>query len=93
VTPSHAPATAANTLTVRCRLFARYAEILGTTDLSLVLAAPATVADAVAALRKHPGGENMPARPLVAVALEHAPYDRALQEGDELGFLPPVAGG
>lgn len=74
-------------------MFARYAELFGTAEVSLALKAPATVAAAVAALRKYPGGEHLPERPLVAVELEHAPYDRVLRDGDELGFLPPVAGG
>jgi len=31
--------------------------------------------------------------PPAAVNLEYAPPDRALREGDEVTFLPPVAGG
>ena len=81
------------TITVRCRLFARYADGLPSTETALELPAGSTVADAVRLLRTRPAGARLPDHPLVAVALEHATYDRVLQDGDELGVLPPLAGG
>lgn len=81
-------------LTVRCRLFARYAELVGHTEFTLELPGPATVADAVRFLRASvPGGNRLPERPLVAVNLHHALPATPVTEGDELAFLPPVAGG
>jgi len=79
---------------VRCRLFARYAEVVGREEVVLELPPDAVVADAVAALRASvPGGELLPARPLVAVNLQQVlPGDR-LHDGDELALLPPLAGG
>jgi molybdopterin converting factor small subunit len=79
---------------VRCRLFARYAEVVGREEVVLELPPDAVVADAVAALRANvPGGELLPARPLVAVNLRQVlPGDR-LHDGDELALLPPLAGG
>lgn len=89
--PSAVPAT---TLTVTCRLFARYAEIFGRDSVVLDLKAGATVADAVEALRSHaPGGTQLPERPLVAVNLQHARMGRTIEAGDELALLPPLAGG
>jgi molybdopterin converting factor small subunit len=81
-------------LRIRCRLFARYAEVVGREEVVLELPPDAVVADAVAALRARvPGGELLPARPLVAVNLQQVlPGDR-LHDGDELALLPPLAGG
>jgi molybdopterin converting factor small subunit len=81
------------TISVRVLLFARYADLLGTEALPLSLSAGATVADAVAAVRALPGGDAIPARPLVAVNLEQRDPDAVLTAGDEVALLPPVAGG
>ncbi len=81
-------------LTVRCRFFARYAELLEREVYTLTLDAPATVVDAVAALRAElPAAERLPARPLTARNREHVPPEQPLADGDELAFLPPLAGG
>ena len=81
-------------LTVRCRFFARYAEVLGTAEVTIELPHPATVADAVAFLRARiPGGQLLPARPLTALNAVHALPAEELHEGDELALLPPLAGG
>jgi molybdopterin converting factor small subunit len=81
-------------LRVRCRLFARYAEVVGREEVVLELPPDAVVADAVAALRAAvPRGDLLPSRPLVAVNFQHVlPGDR-LKDGDELALLPPLAGG
>jgi molybdopterin converting factor small subunit len=81
-------------MAVSCLLFGRYAELLGTAQLELELGQPATVADAVERLRgTHPHGDRLPPSPLVAVNREHVGHDRVLAHGDELAFLPPLAGG
>jgi molybdopterin synthase sulfur carrier subunit len=86
-------ATASGTLTISVLLFGSYAEALGQTTISLVLASPATIADAVAYLRALPGGERLPERPLCALNLAQASVDARLSAGDELAILPPLAGG
>jgi molybdopterin synthase catalytic subunit len=79
---------------VHCRLFARYAEVLGTEALALDLPERSRVADAVARVRATiPNGHLLPERPLVAVNREHVLPSRPLHDGDELAFLPPLAGG
>lgn len=79
---------------VRCRLFARYAETMGTDEVTLELPAEAVVADAIARLRADlPSGSLLPERPLVAVNLEHVLPSRRLEDGDVLALLPPLAGG
>lgn len=80
--------------TVRLRFFARYAELLGREEAELALAFPATVEDVVRRVRDDlPGGSAIPERPLAALNLRHARLDTKVQAGDEVAFLPPVAGG
>jgi molybdopterin converting factor small subunit len=79
---------------IRCRLFARYAEVAGVEDVELEVPGPATVADAVAEVRRRlRNGHLLPARPLVARNHAHALPSDLLEDGDELALLPPLAGG
>ena len=78
---------------VRVLLFARYAELFGASSLALDVPAGSTVADAVAALRRLPGGGALPGQLLVARNLEQVAASATLAEGDELAFLPPMSGG
>jgi molybdopterin converting factor small subunit len=73
--------------------FARYAELLGGQSLAIELPDPATVADLILALRSLPGGDSLPATPLVAVNLELADRATPVRPGDALALLPPLAGG
>lgn len=87
------PSTAGR-ITIECRFFARYAEALGREVLRLELPESATVADAVRELRRTlPASDVLPERPLAAVNREHTPLMSRLTHGDELAFLPPLAGG
>lgn len=80
--------------TVRLRFFARYAEILGREEGTLAVDLPATVGDVVRRLRETwPEAHALPERPLAARNLRHAPLDAAVADGDEIAFLPPLAGG
>jgi molybdopterin synthase catalytic subunit len=89
-----APVSAPAGITVRCRFFARFAEVLGCESHELTLPAPATVGDAVAALRSTLAqGAELPPAPLAAVNCEHVSGDWLLADGDELALLPPLAGG
>ena len=74
-------------------LFARYAEVLGTDALTFELPESATVADLVSALRRAPGGNALPPRPLCAVNLVQVGATASLADGDEVAILPPLAGG
>ena len=77
---------------VKVLVFASYAEALGTGALDLELPAGATVAACVAEVRRRTG-EGVPPAPLVAVNRRYAPAERPLSDGDEVAFIPPVAGG
>lgn len=90
----HDQVASAPSLTVRCRLFARYAELAGISELTLELPHHSTVADAVIFLRARiPQGSLLPERPLTALNAVHALPHQELHEGDELALLPPMAGG
>ncbi|HEX9729839.1 MAG TPA: MoaD/ThiS family protein [Gemmatimonadales bacterium] len=81
-------------LRIRCRLFARYAELLGRDEVTVELPAPAVVSDAVRRLRDVlPEGRLLPERPLVAVNQRHVLPGEPLADGDELALFPPLAGG
>ena len=79
---------------IRLKFFARYAELVGREDLELPLPAPATVEEVVRRVRAVvPGAAQLPERPLTAVNLRHVRLDAPVRDGDEVAFLPPLAGG
>jgi molybdopterin synthase sulfur carrier subunit len=80
--------------TIHLRFFARYAEFVGREEAVLAVALPATVGDVVQRVRAElPGGRGIPERPLAALNLTHVKLDASVQDGDEVAFLPPLAGG
>ena len=80
--------------TVQVRFFARYAELAGCETTAVSVAVPATVADVVRQVREAiPGAALLPERPLAAVNMRHVRLDAPVHDGDEVAFLPPVAGG
>lgn len=81
------------TLRIRVLLFARYAELLGQTELEVAVSAPATVRTVLDSVRARAGGSQLPPSPLVARNQVHAQLDTALEDGDEVAVLPPLAGG
>jgi len=78
---------------VRIRLFASYAEAAGREELDVPLAAGATAADALAAVRSQAWASRLPPSPAVAVNRRYARGDAVLRDGDEVAIIPPVAGG
>jgi molybdopterin converting factor subunit 1 len=74
-------------------LFASYADALGKRSMSVSLPEGARVRDALEYVRALPGADRLPPAPLVAVNAEYAALDRTLTPGDEIAFIPPVAGG
>jgi molybdopterin converting factor small subunit len=80
--------------TVRIRFFARYAELAGRSEGTLSVPLPATVSDVIERIRDEwPGTSALPAQPLAALNLRHVRLDAPVADGDELAFLPPLAGG
>lgn len=81
-------------MTVRSLFFATYRDMAGSEELVLDLPASATVEDLVRELRStHAGLASLPPKPVVAVNMTYAPLSTPLSEGDEVAFIPPVAGG
>jgi molybdopterin converting factor small subunit len=79
--------------TIRVRLFARYAELLGAEALDLPAAGLTTAGDVLARVRAMPGGAAVGESTLIAVNLKQAGLDSRVDPGDEVAVLPPLAGG
>ncbi len=79
---------------VRTLFFAAYRDLIGTAELDVDVGDGATVADLVAELRGrgHPFA-SLPAAPAIAVNRTYADPGHPLSAGDEVAFIPPVAGG
>ena len=79
---------------IRSLFFAQYRDLAGHDERAVELPAGARVADLVARLRA--GGDGLaalPERVAVAVNMDYARHDTPLSDGDEVAFIPPVAGG
>jgi molybdopterin converting factor subunit 1 len=81
-------------LQIKTLFFASYRDLLGTSELLLELPEGATVGDAVVSVRARGGAfEVLPQEAAVAVNQTYAPAHVTLSDGDEIAFIPPVAGG
>lgn len=79
---------------VHAHFFASYRELVGTDGLRVELGEGSTVGDLVRALRGRGAPfDRLPEDPAIAVNLELVDAGTALRIGDEVAFLPPVAGG
>ena len=74
-------------------LFASYADAFGTSRLRVPVALPCRAGELVDAMRAMPGGARLPAQPLVAVNRVWVDLEQAIESGDEVALIPPVAGG
>lgn len=75
---------------IQVRYFASLRERLGRSEDSLDAGAVETVADVWTSIS---GGQPYPQDILTAVNHEHASPTRAVKDGDEVAFFPPVTGG
>jgi molybdopterin converting factor subunit 1 len=81
-------------VSVQALFFAAYRDLLGTSSLSVDLPDGATVADLVRELRGRGAPYSaLPSEPAVAVNRAYALHTEKLRAGDEVAFIPPVAGG
>ncbi|MBK5260820.1 MAG: molybdopterin converting factor subunit 1 [Thermoanaerobaculia bacterium] len=79
---------------VRLLLFAVLRDITGKSEAELSLADGTRAADVwQLMLRDYPRLAGYSQPPLIAVNENYAAPDTLLREGDELAFIPPVAGG
>lgn len=79
---------------IQLLFFASFRELLGTGEMTISLAEGTSISGLVAELRGRgePFG-SLPGFPVVAVNQEYSADDRVLVDGDEVAFIPPVAGG
>lgn len=76
------------------RLSAALAQISGAPRLQIIVSDGATVADVIAALTAvHPELASRLPRAVPMVGGRHAALDDRVNEGEEVAFLLPVAGG
>lgn len=83
-----------NAIRVRALFFALYRDLTGSRGVDWELPRDATVADLVRRIRQQ--GEpwsRIPEDPTIAVNLVYVRGETTLQNGDEVAFIPPVAGG
>ena len=73
--------------------FASYRDLVGAEEIVLDLPEGSTVSQLVEQVRSRPGADALPETPAVAVNREYASIDKVLSDGDEVAFIPPVAGG
>jgi molybdopterin converting factor subunit 1 len=79
---------------IRTLFFAAYRDALGESALEVDVPGDATVSDLVRLLRQRGAPfDRLPAEPAVAVNRAYASPDLKLSAGDEVAFIPPVAGG
>jgi molybdopterin converting factor subunit 1 len=79
---------------VTVRLFARLRELAGTGEIARDVPEPATVeAVWIGLVRDYP--DMAPYQPSLSCAVnaEYARFRTAVNDGDEIAFLPPVSGG
>jgi molybdopterin converting factor subunit 1 len=81
-------------VSVQALFFAAYRDLLGTSRLDVHLPEGATVGDLVTELRGRGAPfDALPREPAVAVNRSYALASELLRPGDEVAFIPPVAGG
>ncbi len=76
---------------VRALFFAAYRDLVGARELVFELAAGSTVRDLIREVRARTA--RFPEGPAAAVNQEYAAASTVLEDGDEVAFIPPVAGG
>ncbi len=73
--------------------FAVYRELAGSDEITVDLPHGATVRRLIEAVAERLGADLAPGNLAVAVNQEYATEERVLEDGDEVAFIPPVAGG
>jgi molybdopterin synthase catalytic subunit len=81
-------------LRIQTLFFAAYKDLLGLSRLEVEVPEGCTISQLVSALRQRGGAFlALPQRPAVAVNRSYSYADSILSAGDEVAFIPPVAGG
>jgi molybdopterin converting factor subunit 1 len=80
---------------VRCLFFAAYRIVFGAEEVEVEVPEGSTVGRLIEEVRTRAGAGAavLPQQLVVAVNREYAALDAVLRDGDEVAFIPPVAGG
>lgn len=80
---------------VKCLFFAAYRDVFGAEEIEIELPEGSTLGALVEDMRARAGtaAALLPRQLVTAVNREYAPMESVLHEGDEVAFIPPVAGG
>lgn len=79
---------------IHLKLFATYREIVGRRDLPIEVENGSTIGDLVGTLlSEYPKLEKHKEAMIYSVNKEYASLDTRLNDGDEVGILPPISGG
>lgn len=79
---------------IRALFFAAYRDAVGTSSLEMDVPDGSTVSEFVRTLRgRGEPFDRLPREPAVAVNRRYSAEERTLSAGDEVAFIPPVAGG
>ncbi len=78
---------------LRVLLFASYADAFGAPFVDVDIAPGARVRDVLDSVLSRSGDRPLPRAPMIAVNAEYAHLDDAVNAGDEVAIIPPVAGG
>jgi molybdopterin converting factor subunit 1 len=73
--------------------FAAYRDVFGADELEIELPEGATVAALIDIVSRRAASAVPPGSMAVAVNQDYAARDTVLRDGDEVAFIPPVAGG
>lgn len=81
-------------IAVRALFFAAYRDLVGVSEVPVDVPEGSSVGDLVARLRARGAPfSGLPTEPAVAVNRKYVTRGASLAEGDEVAFIPPVAGG
>jgi sulfur-carrier protein len=84
----------AENIQVSIKLFAVYQEVIGESEITQSLPIGTAAGDVLQGLiDKYPQLEEWRSVTRLGINLDFVEFDRQLQDGDELVFIPPVSGG
>jgi molybdopterin converting factor subunit 1 len=78
---------------VKCLFFAAYRDVFGAEQIELELPEGSTLGALIEDVRARASAAVLPRQLVVAVNREYAAVETVLRDGDEVAFIPPVAGG
>ncbi|UCC85150.1 MAG: molybdopterin converting factor subunit 1 [Gemmatimonadota bacterium] len=78
---------------VTCLFFAAYRDVFGAEQIELELPQGSTLGALIDDVRARAGDAALPRQLVAAVNREYASVETVLHDGDEVAFIPPVAGG